>query len=117
MLLKEVGKEVRKGCGWRVYSAVMVDTPLVSVQFTRNLARHVSCPAAKYVGTTVAEVLGAYFADHPAVRHYVLDDQGGVRQHVTVFVGGSTITDRIRLTDAVGAGDEIYVMQALSGGM
>jgi hypothetical protein len=65
----------------------------------------------------VAEVLSAYFGDHPDVRHYVLDDQGAVRQHVTVFVGGSTITDRVQLTDAVCAGEEIYVMQALSGGM
>lgn len=105
-----------KRWGRRVYSAVMVDTPLVTVQFTRNLARHVSCPVGKYPGATVAEVLAAYFGDHPAVRHYLLDDQGGVRQHVTVFVGGSTITDRIRLTDAVGPGEEIYVMQALSGG-
>lgn len=95
----------------------MVETPLVTVQFTRNLQRHVACPAGKYAGTTVGEVLGAYFIDHPAVRHYVLDDQGGVRQHVTVFVGGSTIVDRARLSDAVGVGEEIYVMQALSGGM
>ena len=94
----------------------MTDASLVTVQFTRNLARHVACPAGNYAGATVFEVLGAYFGDHPAVRHYVLDVQGGVRQHVTVFVSGSTIVDRTRLTDAVGPGEEIYVMQALSGG-
>ena len=99
-----------------MYSAAVIETQLVTVQFTRNLQRHVSCPAAAYAGTTVGEVLGAYFIDHPAVRHYVLDDQGGVRQHVTVFVGGSTIVDRARLSDVVSAGEEIYVMQALSGG-
>ena len=94
----------------------MTEPGLVSVQFTRNLQRHVSCPSARHAGATVAEVLSSYFADHPEVRHYVLDDQGGVRQHVTVFVGGSTISDRVRLSDAVQAGQEIYVMQALSGG-
>lgn len=94
----------------------MIEAPLVTVQFTRNLQRHVACPAGAYAGTTVGEVLGAYFVDHPTVRHYVLDDQGAVRKHVTIFVGGSTITDRVRLTDAVRTGEEIYVMQALSGG-
>ena len=94
----------------------MVASGLVRVQFTRNLQRHVACPPGHCSGTTVAEVLGAYFAEHPAVRHYVLDDQGAIRRHVTVFVGGSTIIDRVRLADAVQAGEEIYVMQALSGG-
>lgn len=95
----------------------MTELGPVIVQFTRNLQRHVACPTGSYAGATVAEVLGAYFGDHPQVRHYVLDDQGGVRQHVTVFVGGSTISDRIGLSDAVSAGEEIFVMQALSGGM
>lgn len=94
----------------------MADSSLVSVQFTRNLHRHVGCPPGEYPGATVAEVLAAYFADHP-VRHYVLDDQGSVRRHVTVFVGGSTVSDRVGLTDPVGGGGEIHVMQALSGGM
>lgn len=94
----------------------MSESVPIAVQFTRNLQRHVSCPPGSYMGATVAEVLGAYFVDHPTGRHYVLDDQGAVRKHVTIFVGGSTITDRVRLTDAVRAGEEIYVMQALSGG-
>ncbi len=95
----------------------MTELGPVIVQFTRNLHRHVACPTGRYTGATVAEVLGAYFGDHPDVRHYVLDDQGAVRRHVTVFVGGATINDRDRLTDVVGPGEEIYVMQALSGGM
>lgn len=67
-------------------------------------------------GSTVREALEAYFAEHAGVRHYVLDDQGAVRKHVTVFLAGHQIRDRVRLTDPVGADDEIHVMQALSGG-
>ena len=62
------------------------------------------------------QVLDGYFAQHPRVRGYVLDDEGAVRQHVTVFVGESTIHDRRTLSDPVGPGQEVVVMQALAGG-
>ena len=89
---------------------------MATVTFTKALARHVDCPPGAVEGATVREVLEGYFAVHPAVRHYVLDDQGSVRKHVTVFLAGRQIRDRQSLSDPVGAGDEIHVMQALSGG-
>ena len=67
-------------------------------------------------GATVREALAEVFAVHPALEGYVLDDQGGLRRHVTVFVRGVQVHDREGLSDPVGATDEIYVMQALSGG-
>lgn len=89
---------------------------MASVHFTPNLRRHVNCPSCVAAGGTVWEVLAAVFQEHPAVRGYVLDDQGEVRPHIAVFVNGEQIKDRRRMTDAVRADDEIYVMQALSGG-
>jgi sulfur-carrier protein len=92
---------------------------VTAVRFTKNLQRHVLCPPSDVVhhdGISVAEVLALYFEANPGVRPYVLDDQGGVRRHVTVFVGDHTISDRIRLSDIVGPGEEVFVMQALSGG-
>lgn len=86
------------------------------VHFTPNLRRHVNCPSCVADGGTVSEVLAGVFREHPAVRGYVLDDQGEVRPHIAVFVNGEQIKDRRRMTDAVRADDEIYVMQALSGG-
>jgi len=50
------------------------------------------------------------------VRTYVLDDQGRIRRHVAVFVGGEQLRDPATQSDAVADGDEITVMQALSGG-
>jgi hypothetical protein len=35
---------------------------------------------------------------------------------VAIFVDGQMIGDRVRLTDPVHAGSEVYVIQALSGG-
>jgi sulfur carrier protein ThiS len=89
---------------------------MASVHFTPNLRRHVNCPSCTAAGGTVSEVLSAVFREHPAVRGYVLDDQGEVRPHIAVFVNGEQIKDRRRMTDAVRADDQIYVMQALSGG-
>lgn len=89
---------------------------MVRVHFTANLRRHVDCPELQVEATTVGEALRAYFTAHPAVRSYVLDEQGAVRRHVTVFADGTQIRDPAFLTDPVRAGSEIYVMQALSGG-
>ena len=67
-------------------------------------------------GATVGEALSAVFAERPALRGYVLDDQGAVRRHVAIYVGGEPVRDRARLSDPVGAEAEIYVLQALTGG-
>lgn len=64
----------------------------------------------------MAECLRDYFATNPQVRTYVLDDQGRIRRHVAVFVGGEQLRDPATQSDAVADGDEITVMQALSGG-
>jgi hypothetical protein len=84
--------------------------------FTSNLRRHVDCPGASVDGGTVAECLAAYFRLHPQVRTYVLDEQGRVRRHVAVFVGGEQLRDPTRQSDTVTPDTEITVMQALSGG-
>lgn len=87
-----------------------------NVHFTSNLRRHIDCPSASVLGATVREALDAVFADNPRLGRYVLDEQGRLRKHVNVFINGEAVEDRIRLSDAVGARDEIHVFQALSGG-
>lgn len=89
---------------------------MAHVSFTPNLKRHVECPVAKVPGATVREVLDAVFADNPVLRGYVLDDQGGLRRHMSVFVGDRQVKDRTGLSDAVGPDARIFVAQALSGG-
>ena len=77
-----------------------------------------ACPSrgGDFPGGTVAEVLGELFALHPVLRSYVVDDQGEVRKHVTVFLDSTPIRDRERLSDPVRPDSEIFIMQALSGG-
>ena len=89
---------------------------VIQVTFTANIQRHVTCPPKTVVGRTVNEVLDSVFALNEKARGYVLDDQGGLRKHMVVFVNGQPVRDRTTLSDAVPDGAEVYVMQALSGG-
>jgi len=87
-----------------------------TVVFSGILRRHLPVPDRTVDGTTVAAALDAVFADAPRLRGYVLDDQGALRRHVTVYVGERAVGDRRGLSDPVAPADAIYVLQALSGG-
>jgi len=86
------------------------------VVFTPNIQRHVDCPPCEVPGRTVGEVLESVFAGNARARGYVVDEQGALRKHMSIFVDGRAILDRRHLSDAVGPRAEVYVMQALSGG-
>ncbi|HXV60016.1 MAG TPA: MoaD/ThiS family protein [Vicinamibacteria bacterium] len=87
-----------------------------TVAFTPNLRRHLECPDVEAPPGTLAAVLENVFRENPKLRSYIVDEQGRLRQHVAVFVGGELVHDRVRLTDEVGADQDVFVMQALSGG-
>ncbi len=86
------------------------------VRFTANLARQTDAPECRVAGGTVASALAQVFVQHPALRGYVLDDQGALRKHVAIFVDGECVRDRNALTDAVRDDSDVFVMQSLSGG-
>lgn len=89
---------------------------MTTLSFTPNLLRHVESPTTRVKGGTVQQVLEGYFQANPQVRGYVLDDQGALRKHVAIFLNQEPIHDRTGLSDPVRENDEIFVVQALSGG-
>ena len=89
---------------------------MATIRFTSHLVRHRPAPAVMAEGSTVAEVLAQGFEGDGLLRSYVLDEQGRVRKHVNIYLDGTLIRDRLRLSDPVGPRSEIYVLQALSGG-
>lgn len=89
---------------------------MAKIVFTSHLQRHVASPECNVPGATVGAALTAVFANNPALRGYLLDDQGHVRKHVAVFVDGRRLRDRERLSDPVAETSEIHVLQALTGG-
>ncbi len=52
------------------------------------------------------------FRQNARLRGYILDEQGRLRRHVALYRNG----DKVGLAEPLAAGDELYVMQALSGG-
>ena len=86
------------------------------VAFTGHLRRFLDVSASEVPGNTVGDALEGTFRANPRLRGYVLDDQGALRRHVAVYIGGRPVRDRLRLSDVVVAEDEIFVFQALSGG-
>lgn len=89
---------------------------MATVTFTSNLLRHVATAPQEVTAGTVREALEAVFAQQAALRGYVLDDQGHLRQHVMIFVDGARVRDRVLLSDSIGTHSKLYVMQALTGG-
>lgn len=89
---------------------------MTRVAFTPNLRRHLECPDVEVEAGTVREALERVFADNPRLESYILDEQGRLRQHVAVFVAGEAVRDRNDLSDRLGEGQDVFVMQALSGG-
>ncbi len=53
-----------------------------TVAFTTALQRFLPAPTAQVGGTTVGQALAEVFAARPALRGYLLDDQGALRRHV-----------------------------------
>jgi len=89
---------------------------MARVAFTANLQRYLSCATQSAAGETVGAVLEQVFAGNQRLRSYILDDQGRVRRHVTIYVNDSRIADRDHLSDPVSSDDEVFVFQALTGG-
>lgn len=86
------------------------------VRFTQNIQRHVACPPRDVQGSSLREVLEAYFAGNAQARGYVLDDQGALRKHMAIFINGEPVLDRKELADPVSADGTVDILQALSGG-
>ncbi len=63
-------------------------------------------------GATVAELLTGLERAHPALGGWVLDERGVIRRHINVFVNG----ERGAEVTAVGSGDRVEVVPAITGG-
>ena len=87
-----------------------------TIVFAPALTRHVPCPPQAVEARDVASALAAAFAAAPALRAYVLDEQGGVRKHVAVFVNGEMVRRDVVLARGLERDDRVMVIQALTGG-
>ena len=87
-----------------------------TVEFAPALTRHVACQPQRVTATTLRQALESAFDAAPAMRAYVLDEQGAVRKHVAVFVNAAMIPSRSDLELPLAPADKVLVIQALTGG-
>ena len=87
------------------------------VRFTRHLARFFpGLTDGEVAGATVREVIDALDRRYPGLAGYIVDETGRLRRHVNIFVGEDPICDRESLADRLSPGDQVFILQALSGG-
>jgi sulfur-carrier protein len=55
-----------------------------TVEFAPALTRHVACQPQLVEAATLRDALTGAFVAAPALRSYVLDEQGAVRKHVAI---------------------------------
>ena len=69
--------------------------------------------AVEAEGATLEDVLHELDRRFPGIRFRMIDEQDGIRPHIRIFRNGRQVRE---LATALDAGDEIQILQALSGG-
>ena len=64
-------------------------------------------------GSSIAELLNDLNRQYPGIRFRMIDEQDSIRPHMKIFVNGEQIW---RLDTTLKTTDEIFILQALSGG-
>jgi molybdopterin converting factor small subunit len=64
-------------------------------------------------GSSIADMLDDLNRQYPGIRFRMIDEQGSIRPHMKIFVNGEQVWG---LDEALKSSDEVYILQALSGG-
>jgi len=64
-------------------------------------------------GSSLAAVLSDLDKNYPGIKFRMIDEQGGIRQHIKLFVNTN---ESKNLQDAVSEKDVVHIICALSGG-
>ena len=88
-----------------------------SVKLTSNLNRFFPDLRPMVLeGKVVSVLLRQLDKRYPGIKDYILDEKGNLRTHINIYINDKPISDREGLSDTVGEHDEIFIMQAISGG-
>jgi hypothetical protein len=78
---------------------------VIEIEFAPSFQRHTEAAKTQIEAHSLKSALQEAFHLLPALRGYVLDDQGAIRKHVTIFINDQTIADRVELSDSLRDGD------------
>jgi len=91
--------------------------PMATVKFTSNLKRFFpDLDTMNLNSDNVAKLLDEINEKHRGLKDYIVEENGALRKHVNIFIGEEMINHRETLKDSLKNNDEVYIMQALSGG-
>ena len=85
----------------------------MQVQIPSALRSYTGAARAEADGATLAALLADLDRRHPGLRFRMVDEQERLRPHMRVFVNGRAVH---ALDHPIDAGDEVAIVQALSGG-
>lgn len=90
----------------------------IHIHFAAHLQRHVTIADQTIAASTISEAIARACEAAPAMRHYVLDDQGNVRKHVAVFIDGTLFLPRhdMQRPSPLSDGAKVHIIQCLTGG-
>ena len=91
----------------------------VRVELPSLLVRFAGAATLEVEADTLSQALKALVAEHPALSLHLFDESGAFRQHVLCFHNGTNtrwFEGPGDLDRPVADGDEIRLMQAVSGG-
>lgn len=101
---------------WRLHAQGGMIPSVPVLRFTPQLSRFTPVPEVATDATTLRQALEAAFALNPALRGYVLDEQGDLRPHVFAFVDGRRCSGADPLATPLTSDSQVWVLQALTGG-
>jgi sulfur-carrier protein len=83
---------------------VLIPTPLLSYTRVKEV---------EATGASLHELLSDLDRQYPGIRFRVIDEQDKMRPHMRFFVNGEQVLD---MAHPLQPGDEVQLVQALSGG-
>jgi molybdopterin converting factor small subunit len=85
----------------------------MKVLIPSSLLSYTKAPKVEATGATLLELLADLDRRYPGLKFRVVDEQGQMRGHMRFFVNNEQVFD---LSHALRTTDEVYLLQALSGG-
>lgn len=90
---------------------------MVEIKFTSALKRFFPDLQTTFASSgTIKSVLQEIEQQYPGISHYLVDEQMHLRKHVNIFINGQLLGDEKDLETVIEEGQELYFIQALSGG-
>ena len=90
---------------------------MVNVEFTSLLKRFFpTLTSVEVEASTVKDLLEEIDKEYSGLSGYLIEEHGGLRKHVNIFINGNMVKDREKLSDVLNENDKVNIIQALSGG-